>query len=122
MANPMSPVPAPTPWTEGAVTYRPNEVTVIVDAPQAGFLVLNDTYHPDWKAWVNGEEVEVRRANYLVRAVEVPMGKSTVLFRFVSRYHRIGMTISLLALCLLAVPVAILLFRRRPWKAARDRV
>ena len=105
----------PPGWTTeaGPITYRPNEVEVQVNAVQAGFLVLNDTYHPDWKAWVNGEEVEVRRANYLVRAVPVPEGKSTVLFRFVSRYHRIGFTISFLTLGLLGAPVAVLLVRRR---------
>ncbi|MCZ6689378.1 MAG: YfhO family protein [Planctomycetota bacterium] len=100
-----------------SVKYSPNEVEVVVVAPAAGYLVLNDTYHPDWKAWVAGEEREIRRANYLVRAVPVPEGRSTVKFRFEPPSHRLGMAISLFTLLLLAALTAAWIFAQRPWKA-----
>lgn len=105
-----------------SIRYRPNEVEILLDTPEEGFLVLNDTYHPDWKAWVDGEEVEVRRANYLVRAVPVPARTSTVLFRFEPRSHRAGMAVSLLTLLLLAAVEIFSLLGPGRWKDGRGGV
>jgi len=52
-------------------------------------------YYPaGWKAYVDGEEVPIYRANYLFRAVPVPAGEHTVTLRFEPESHRIGLIIS----------------------------
>ncbi len=63
-------------------SYANTEVIVEVDAPQAGFIVLNDVWHPWWSATVNNEEADILKANVLFRAVAVEAGKSIVRFSF----------------------------------------
>ncbi|MDR3374025.1 MAG: YfhO family protein [Ancalomicrobiaceae bacterium] len=63
-------------------SYRNTEVVISVDAPAAGYLVLNDVYHRWWDVFVDGKQADLLRANVLFRAVAVPAGKHTVRFAF----------------------------------------
>ena len=71
-----------------------NRVVVQVNAPLAGWLVLNDVWYPGWKASVDGERVEIYRADYLFRAVPVPAGthQVTFVYRPVSFYSGVGLS------------------------------
>jgi len=59
-----------------------NRVRLEVQTAKAGWLVLADTWYPGWKAFVSGKETPVLKANYAMRSVRVPAGKSIVEFRF----------------------------------------
>jgi hypothetical protein len=58
------------------------KVEVEVNAPWGGVLVLNDVWHPWWRATVDGHEQPIMRANVIFRAVAVPPGQHTVSFVF----------------------------------------
>ena len=62
--------------------YRNTRVTLSVDSPDGGYAILNDVWHPWWRAEIDAKPVEMLRANVLFRAVAVPPGKHTVTFRF----------------------------------------
>lgn len=62
--------------------YRNTEVEVEVTTPAAGFVVLNDVWHPWWRAQVDGVDTEILKANVLFRAVQVPAGTHKVTFSF----------------------------------------
>ena len=62
--------------------YKNTEVEIEVDSPKAGFVVLNDVWHPWWFGSVDGKPAEILRANVLFRAIQVPAGKHTVRFEF----------------------------------------
>ena len=62
--------------------YANTEIVVEVDSPAAGILVLNDVWHPWWRASVDDRKTEILRANVLFRAVAVPAGRHVVRFRF----------------------------------------
>jgi hypothetical protein len=62
--------------------YANDEVEVSVDAPSGGILLLNDVWHPWWRATVDGKPGEILEANVIFRAVAVPPGRHTVRFTF----------------------------------------
>ena len=64
------------------VRYRNTVVEIEVTSPAAGFVVLNDIWHPWWSAQVDGVDSEILRANVLFRAVQVPAGRHKVVFSF----------------------------------------
>ncbi len=64
------------------VRYRNTAVEVVVDSPSGGVLVLNDVWHPWWRATLDGEPVGILKANVLFRGVIVPPGQHVVRFRF----------------------------------------
>ncbi len=63
-------------------TYTPNEVIVNARLENAGLLVLSDTFHPDWKAYVDGHPAEIFATDYLIRSVFLPPGTHQVRFVF----------------------------------------
>ena len=76
------------------------KVEIDVNAPLGGVLVLNDVWHPWWRATVDGHEQPIMRANVIFRAVAVPPGQHKVRFVFTpiqgaldelkSRLHKVG--------------------------------
>lgn len=64
-------------------TEKPSQLTYEVQADQAGMLVFSEIFYPvGWKASIDGQETAIMRANYLLRAIEVPQGKHTIQLRF----------------------------------------
>jgi hypothetical protein len=64
------------------VSYGNTRVIVDVTAPAGGFLVLNDIWHPWWRARVDATDVPILKANVLLRAVQMPPGHHVVEFEF----------------------------------------
>ena len=73
-----------------------NSFEVDVEMQKAGFLLLSENYYPAWKAYVDGKETKIYRANYLFRAVYLDRGEHEVRFVFDSVPYRIGKTFTLL--------------------------
>ena len=68
--------------TPRLVRYANTAIVVELDAPFGGILVLNDVWHPWWRATIDGTDTEIMRANVIFRAVAVPPGRHTVRFTF----------------------------------------
>lgn len=68
--------------TADIVSYSPDVIKIIVKASSPALLLLSDNFYPGWKAYVNGKETRILRADYTFRSVIVPSGKSKVLFKF----------------------------------------
>jgi len=82
------PVPAVSSTASGVPSsarltrYANTEIDVEVDAPSGGILLLNDVWHPWWRATVDGRAQKILRANVIFRAVAVPPGRHMVRFTF----------------------------------------
>jgi hypothetical protein len=64
------------------IRYANTDIVVEVDSPTGGILVLNDVWHPWWRATIDGREAEILKANVLFRAVVVPAARHVVRFSF----------------------------------------
>ena len=74
-----------------------------VETPGPRLLVISENYHPNWRAFVNGIETRLVRANYLWKAVPLPAGNHRVELRYhdplvaVSAWITLSSTLLLLA-------------------------
>ena len=96
--------------------YEPNQLTYKVRSGQGGVVVFSEIYYPGWTATIDGEEAELGRVNYVLRALKVAPGEHEVVLSFfpksVDRTETIAY-ISLAILLLLIPAVVFLEYRRR---------
>ena len=97
-------------------TYDANRLTYEVNSPKGGVVVFSEIYYPGWQAFIDGREVEVGRADYILRALQVPAGKHEVVMTFDPVSLHTTETIAYIALALLLVGIlaGIVLHIRRP--------
>jgi hypothetical protein len=96
----------PVAGTDGkadVVVYEPNRVEVRTQSGTPSILVLSENHYPGWRAYVDGEQVDVMRVDYNLRGVAVPAGAHTVLFVYRPKSLFIGLTISTIVLLGLGV-------------------
>ena len=97
-------------------SYEPNELVYEVNSLKGGVVVFSDIYYPGWQSFIDGKEVPHGRADYILRAMNVPAGKHTIEFTFDPKSLHVTETIAYTALGLLlagAVVVIVLGIRRR---------
>ena len=70
---------------------RPEHLVVRLEAPTPRILVFAETFIPGWEATVDGETVEIWRANAYYQAILVPAGAHEVEFRYRPVAFRLGM-------------------------------
>lgn len=99
------PNPGPLPKSVGApvdgqvISFSRNEISVEVDCPEAGIVVINEPWFPGWQISVDGAPARLLRANYLLRGVVVPPGDHVVSMRFAPRgypYVQVAFALGLL--------------------------
>jgi uncharacterized membrane protein YfhO len=54
-------------------------------------LVTSEVFYPGWRAWVDDREVQVLRADYLFRAVDLPAGAHRVRFQYDPGSFKLGL-------------------------------
>jgi len=71
-------------------------INIEVNATGNNLLFLGDTYYPiGWKAFIDGKETRIYRANHGFRAIVVSPGKHKIEFRYEPDSYFIGKNISL---------------------------
>ncbi|MBU1023171.1 YfhO family protein [bacterium] len=88
------------------MTRSNSKLEIEFDAPQDCILYVADTYHPLWRAKLDGEEVSIIEANYAFRAVVVPEGRHKLVMWYDSREvvaGGIASAVTLLVLILLCL-------------------
>jgi hypothetical protein len=74
--------------------YGPLEVLVEAELKNAGTLRLSDTYYPGWKAYVDGKETGILKADRIFRAVSLDPGKHLVRFVYDPLSFKLGLWVS----------------------------
>ncbi|MGB2696986.1 MAG: 6-pyruvoyl-tetrahydropterin synthase-related protein [Candidatus Zixiibacteriota bacterium] len=91
-----------------------NNITIKVKLSHPGFLVLSENFYPAWKAFVDGEETEIHRANYTFRAILLSEGEHQVRFVFDSPIYGLAKNVSGISI-LFVFFVLILSFVKKPF-------
>ena len=70
-------------------SYAPNKITYTANVKSNQFAVFSEIYYPDgWTAFIDDKEVTIRKANYLLRGLEIPKGSHKIRFEFDQpKYH-----------------------------------
>ena len=98
------------------LSYEPNELKYTVESQTGGVVVFSEIYYPDWTATIDGEEAELGRVNYVLRALRVEPGRHEVVMTFrpksIDRTETIAY-VALIAMLLAVVALAVREVRRR---------
>ena len=62
--------------------YGQTRIVLQVASPDGGWVVLNDVWHPWWRATVDGASTPIVQANVLFRAVKVAPGEHSIVMEF----------------------------------------
>jgi hypothetical protein len=87
--------------------YTSRKISISSETTGPALLVLSEVYYPaGWKAYVDGQETEIYRTDYVLRSIVVPGGTHEVVFSFDPSSYRLGWIITnsawgLAALCIL---------------------
>jgi hypothetical protein len=83
--------------------YKPNQIRVNTETNGDAILVLSENHYPGWRAYVDGNKVEVLRVNYNLRGVLVPAGKHEVKFVYFPKSVLLGFLVTGVVAVLLAL-------------------
>ena len=84
--------------------YTPNEVRYHYTAATDRVAVFSEIFYPEaWHATVDGEPLELFRADWTLRGALLPAGEHDVVMRFAPASYKTGSTISLIASLLLLI-------------------
>ena len=86
------------------VSEQPNELVYKTKASIRQLAVFSEMYYqPGWQAYIDGEKVAHVRADYVLRAMNIPQGEHTVTFKFEPKVIQTGGTIALASTLILVI-------------------
>jgi hypothetical protein len=92
--------------------YKPNYLKYTSQTQFPALAVFSEIYYKDgWNVYVDGEKSDYFRANYVLRAMQVPAGNHTIEFKFEPKVYKIGEGISLASSVILILLLVFVSFR-----------
>jgi hypothetical protein len=91
-------------------SYKPNRLTYDVKSETGGIVVFSEIYYPGWTATIDGKPAEVGRADYVLRALQMPAGSHKVEMTFEPKSVNNTETIAYIAYAVLFIVIAIGIF------------
>ncbi len=80
------------------VSYEPNNLMYEFKSADAQLAVFSEVYYKKgWNAYIDGEKVDYIRANYILRALDVPAGQHSIQFKFEPKAYVQGNLIALIS-------------------------
>ncbi len=107
-------VPEPSAVRSTLTEWAPGRMRITLEGkdPRLQYLLVGETWYPDWHALVDGRPAPVLRGDHALITVPVPSGSREVTLHFASAAYARGKLISFLALAAIAGLIAWSLRRR----------
>jgi len=81
--------------TIALTSYQPNQLKYTASLSDKSLVVFSEIYYPEgWQATIDGGDVDILRANYILRSLEVPAGDHEIIFSFKPRVYSYGNTVT----------------------------
>ncbi|MFC1578172.1 YfhO family protein [Thermodesulfobacteriota bacterium] len=74
-------------------SLQPNSLEVVVNTSRAGRLVWTDSWAKGWRVSVNGAPAVLHRVLGTLKGVDIPPGRSRVIFVYRPVYYKLGMVL-----------------------------
>lgn len=110
-------LPAGVPGQASITKDAPGDIHVQTNALDRQVLVISESYHPGWRAWIDGSPVDVLRLYGDFIGCVVPAGTHQAMFRFEPWSYRLGKAMSLAGLALAGLFFVFLPLRGRASEA-----
>lgn len=81
--------------------YEEEYIKLEIENSDSAWLLANEIYYPGWQAKIDGQPVEIYKANYTFRAIPIETGKHVVELSFKPKSYFIGKIISLFTVLIL---------------------
>jgi hypothetical protein len=89
-----------------------NDISLDVIVPETGYLIIADRFEKGWKAFDNGEEIPILKANYFQQAIRIRSGVHKIKLIYRPASFIIGSIISIITLVCLLIILLIYKFKR----------
>ena len=97
------------------LNFSPDKIDVMTRSGADMLLYLSEIYYPGWKAYVDGVQTDIYRANYLFRSIPLKAGEHFVSLIYDPLSFKLGKYISLfsLAICIGLIGFGVYARRRK---------
>lgn len=83
------------------VKYSPNEIKIDVSNYRKDSIVISEVYSPDWKAYVDGRQIEIQETPSALRSIGLTTGAKILELRYESDSYKLGIKITLTTIFIL---------------------
>lgn len=90
--------------------YQNEHIVININSASEKLLVISEVYYPDWKAFLNGKEIEIQKINYFMRGVIIPKGTHQLEMKYKSDKFELGKNLSLAGNILLGLLLLVSVF------------
>lgn len=97
-------------------SYKPNHLKYVSNNTNDGLAIFSEMYYKDgWNAYIDGKATSHFRANYALRAMNIPAGNHKIEFKFEPQVVKTGSMIALISTIgmLLAIAAGIYFVRKK---------
>lgn len=94
--------------------YQPNYLKYKSSNKNNGFAIFSENYYGSgWNAYIDGQKTNHIRANYVLRAMEIPAGNHIIEFKFEPQIIKTGGIISLISFILMVLGIGFGIIKMR---------
>lgn len=91
--------------------YKPNHLTYNANCTSKGLAVFSEIYFKNgWQAYIDGKKVDHVRANYILRALEIPQGNHKIEFKFEVSTYSTGNYINMISFLVIVGSLIFIVF------------